>query len=203
MSNDLSLSKQQKLYSYKIKFIVLFAFFILLSCGIISVLASYGILHTGETFATERGFPICDKTATYIDGDKFEALAKSEDLTDPFYEETRLWMLNYKQMVDCKYLYTMAHVDGTIYKYVIDGSCDPSDEENFSPMGTEEDLSSWGPAVFDVIEKGGKTTSGLEQQDNWGWTISTYQSISNSKSEIVGFIGCDFDVAFLVTTITK
>lgn len=184
--------------SLKVRFLIEFTAFILLSLIIISFISYKSITKIGTELASKQGFPIVQKVANHIDGDKFEKLAQTFDENDPFSEETRLWMLDVKKTVDCQYLFLMAPYVGTSYKYVIDGSCDPSDEENYSPMGTEEDISSWGNAPFEVIKTGGEACSGLINQGNWGWKISTYKAIKNSSGKIVGFVGCDLDVGSMV-----
>ena len=51
------------------------------------------------------------------------------------------------------------------------------------------------------MKTGELTSSGIIYQDGWGWTASTYKGIKNSKGDIVGFIGCDFEVSFIIQTI--
>ena len=187
--------------SLKFKFIAGFATFILLSLAIISVIATLSIIRTAEEFTAIQGEPVVEDVFNYIDGDKFEALTKSLDSNDEWAEETRLWMLGVAQSVGCQYLFTMARVSGTNYNYIIDGSCDPSDEENFSPMGTEEDIVSWGEAPFTTMKTGETASSGMVYQEGWGWKASTYKAIKNSRGAIVGLIGCDFDISFIIKTI--
>ena len=114
----------------------------------------------------------------------------SED--DPYYTETCEALLNIKESSGCEYLYTMIPVEGTLFMYVLDGSCDPSDEENFSPLGVEEDISSYGEEPLEAIRTKQVISSGVTHIDEWGWQASTYQPIVTSKGEAVGFIGCDF-----------
>ncbi|MBQ9207709.1 MAG: HAMP domain-containing protein [Treponema sp.] len=187
--------------SLKAQFIVGFASFILVSLIIVSIIATLSIIRTAEEFAAMQGKPVVEKVWEYIDGDKFEALTQTLDENDEWAEETRLWMLDVAQSVGCSYLFTMAPVGGTNFRYIIDGSCDPSDEENFSPMGTEEDIESWSNAPFDTMKTGELTSSGMVYQEGWGWTVSTYKAIKNSRGAIVGFVGCDFEISFIIKTI--
>jgi two-component system chemotaxis sensor kinase CheA len=144
-------------------------------------------------FSARLGLPVATRTAATIDGDRFQELSRTLDENDPFYEETRLWMYALKQDVNCIYLYTMAPVEGTIYKYIIDGSAPPG-EEGFSPMGSEEDISGFDEALLRTMETGTVQLSELDYQAGWGWLTSTYAPIFNSQNEIVGVIGCDFEV---------
>ena len=187
--------------SLKVRFIAGFASFILVSLFIVSLIATLSIIRTAEEFASMQGKPVVEKVWSYIDGDKFEQLTQTLDENDEWAEETRLWMLDVAQSVGCSYLFTMAPADGTTFRYIIDGSCDPIDEENFSPMGTEEDIESWSNAPFDTMKTGELTNSGMVYQDGWGWTVSTYKAIKNSRGTIVGFVGCDFEISFIIRTI--
>ena len=189
------------LKTLKFKFIAGFASFILVSLVIVSVIAAFSIVRTAEEFAGMQGRPVVEKVWGQLDGDEFERLTKSLDEDDEWAEETRLWMLEIAESVGCAYLFTMAPVSGTTYRYIIDGSCDPSDEENFSPMGTDEDISSWGDAPFSTMRTGELASSGMVYQDGWGWTVSTYKAVRNSRGSIVGFIGCDFEISSIIQTI--
>lgn len=180
--------------SLKARFIVIFAVFIVVSFTVISILASLSIMKTGTVLAQQRGGPVVEKAAELIDGDAFEALAKSLDEDDPYYEETRVALLEIAQIAGCEYLYTMAPGRGSEGVYIIDGSCEPDDEENFSALGDTEDITSYGEAVVQVLTVGGTFSSDLEKQEDWGYMVSTYKSIYNSRGQIVGFIGVDFGI---------
>ena len=125
------------------------------------------------------------------------------DENDPYYDELRLWMLDVKESVGCQFLYTMAKFPDGTYKYIIDGSCDPSDEDNFSPLGTDEDLVSWGDAPLITLATGETTFSDIENQEDWGLMISTYTGIINSRGKVVGLIGCDISVEELMIFVNR
>ncbi len=191
------------LTSLRFRFIAIFAAFILVSCGIISAISIYSIRQTGIASAQSQSLPAMKKCLEMIDGDAFEALAQSMDESDPFYEETRLAMLEVAQSVGCSYLYTMKQLSGADFVYMIDGSCDPSDEENFSPMGTDQNVSDWGPQILNVMKNGGMESADLQDQAEWGWTVSTYAAIKNSRGAVVGLLAIDMDATEIVATIQK
>jgi methyl-accepting chemotaxis protein len=145
-----------------------------------------------ETFATQ-GIFIVEKAASLIDGDSYEALAKSRDSNDPFYEEIRVKLLELKDFSGCKYLYTMAPVKGTIWQYVIDGSAEPDDIENFSNLGDEEETKNYDDAFKRVLISGKTESGNLVGQAGWGWLVSFYIPIKNSSGKIVGIAACDYD----------
>ncbi len=182
------------MHSLRTRFIVFFGLFILISSSVMGFFAAYSIINTGVALCREQGVPIAQKADEVLDGDKFEALCKNPSVNDPYYEEARLQLLAIKETINCQYLYTMAPVGGNIFRYIIDGSCDPSDTENFSELGTHEDISDYGEGPLLAMQDGGYHSSGLEKQEQWGYTISTYKGIKNSKGQVVGFIGVDFNV---------
>jgi len=179
-------------HSIKFLFIALFSSFIV----IISVLTSvFGIRQLSKAVVDSfsvQGVEIIHKAASLVDGDSFQALVKSMDIDDPYYEETRLKLLELKENSGCLYLYTMSHVAGNMWQFVIDGSAQPDDEENFSALGDQDDISGYDHAFMDAINKGETALSNLVYQDGWGWLISVYTPIYNSKGVIVGIVGIDF-----------
>lgn len=191
------------MHSLRTRFIVIFGLFILLSSTIMGVFSAYSIINTGVALCSEQGIPIAQKADEVLDGDKFEELALNPSVNNPYYEEARLALLEIKETINCSYLYTMAPAGGTIFKYIIDGSCDPSDTENFSDLGTHEDISDYGEGPLLAMQDGGFHSSGLEKQDAWGYTISTYKGIKNSKGKIVGFIGVDFNVETILQMLKR
>lgn len=191
------------MHSLRTRFIVFFGLFIIISCSVMGVFSGVSIVNTGVAVCTEHGTPAIQKAMQIIDGDEFEAFCKNPSEENPFYESTRLALLDLKQTVNCQYLYTMVPVKGTLFKYIIDGSCDPSDEEHFSPLGTEEDIEDYGEGPLKAMADGNIHSSGLEHQAEWGYTISSYGGIKNSKGQVIGFIGCDFNVDDILTMLRK
>jgi len=183
--------------SLKFRFIVSFIVFIV---ALTALLVFLGLRQMSksviETFS-DQGIRIVEQAAAIIDGDSFEALVKSLDNDDPFYEEIRVKLFQIKQASGCVYLYTMAPKKGDIWQFIIDGSAEPDDEENFSALGDEQDISDYHDAFKKVISSGKTEVSGLEDQGEWGILISIYTPIFNSNNNLIGIIGCDFDGEFL------
>ena len=191
------------MHSLRTRFIVFFGLFIIISCSVMGVFSGVSIVNTGVAVCTEHGVPAIQKAMQIIDADAFEEFCRHPNDQDPFYETTRLALLDLKKTVNCQYLYTMVPINGTLFQYVIDGSCDPSDEEHFSPLGTQEDIDDYGEGPLKAMADGNIYSSGLEFQDEWGYTISSYGGIKNSKGQVIGFIGCDFNVDDILTMLKK
>jgi methyl-accepting chemotaxis protein len=189
----------QKKRSIKFRFMLFFTLFVIAICSTISFVSIKQTIDVTTRMFTARGIPIVENVLELIDPDRFEALAESLDDGDPYYEETRLRMLALKEIFGCEYLYTMAAVPGNpdYYRFIIDGSSPPDDEENFSPLGSEEDVSGYDTAFFQAMETRQIVSGEMVFQEGWGWLISSYASIVNSGGRLVGIIGCDFDASEL------
>ena len=181
------------LNSLRFRLIAFFVVFVVVLTLIMVLLGVRQLSNTViETFA-DQGILLVEKAASNIDGDAFEALVKSLDEDDPFYEETRLMLVQLKETSGCMYLYTTAPKYGHVWQYIIDGSAPPDDEENFSALGEEEDTTDYDGAFKKVMISGVTEVSGLVDQGEWGRLISIYTPIKNSAGKIVGLVACDFD----------
>jgi methyl-accepting chemotaxis protein len=177
--------------------VAIFSIFVIVMIGITSVLGIRQLSKAVSLTYAKQGILIVEKAASFIDGDSFEALAKSRDSNDPFYEETRIKLRQLKKDLDCLYLYTMAQSNGDIWQFVIDGSVEPDDVENFSNIGDEEDTNVYDDAFRRMLVSGKTESGNLVYQEEWGWIISIYTPIKNSAGEIVGTAACDFDGEYL------
>jgi methyl-accepting chemotaxis protein len=171
---------------------------------ICAVIAGTSIITTVRVVTAafvEQGLPLINQTAAIIDGDRFEALAKSLDPEDPYYAEVQSRMFSLKEGSSCLYLYTMAPVKDTLYRFIIDGSALPADTENFSPLGLEEDTGEYDDAFQKTVASLETRYGRLSYEGDWGWMISIYAPILNSRGSFVGIIGCDFDASPLYNNI--
>ena len=179
--------------SLRFRLITFFIVFIIILTTILVILGVRELSKTVIDTYSDQGRSLVEKAASFIDGDSFEALVKSMDINDPFYEEIRVQMAQLKEFSSALYLYTIAPKSGNIWQYIIDGSAPPDDEENFSALGDEEDISAHDSAFMKSFLSGRTEVSGLVDQGDWGWLISIYTPIFNSKGETVGLVSCDFD----------
>jgi methyl-accepting chemotaxis protein len=182
----------KKRFSLKIRFIIVFTAFIVVLCTVISAVNIHKVNTIAADIFAQQGVPIVDNAARLIDPGAFEALAKSLDPEDPFYAETCGELYRIKRETGCTYLYTMAPKDENTFYFVIDGSAAMDDEENFSPLGMEEDVSDYDDAFKAILLTGTTQFSKPVWQEGWGWLVSVYSPIKNSSGRMVGIIGCDF-----------
>jgi hypothetical protein len=178
--------------SLKFQFTLFFVFFLFAIYATFIITAWQQFMILTETVSLELGIPVAEAAAKRIDGDAFEALAKSLDPQDPYYKKGcgDLWEL--KQTVSCIYLYTMAPDRGTVYRFILDGSGEMDDLELFSPLGTEEDAKDYYKPIKAAMETKQAQSSTMDYSPEWGWTVSAFAPILNSRGEAVGITGCDF-----------
>jgi methyl-accepting chemotaxis protein len=193
----------KKKQSLRIRFIILFTVFIIALCGVTTFWAIHNTNEISSQIFGDQGRRVVEKAVSFVDGDKFEALVKSMDENDPFYIETCRELLNLKEYSSCVYLYTMAPKEGSEWYFIIDGSAPPDDEENFSPLGSTDDVSEYDDAFFHTWDTGELTTGQVTLQEGWGWLVSIYGPIKNSAGVSVGIVGIDFEAEYLMKKIRQ
>ena len=109
-------------------------------------------------------------------------------------------LLAMKQASSAKYFYTMVPANDKEYMYAIDGSCDPSDEENFSPLGTLETKDNYGEPALLAMEQCKTQASKMTKQEGWGWLITVFAPIMDG-GRAIGFVAADYDATALRASI--
>ncbi|MCQ2242157.1 methyl-accepting chemotaxis protein [Treponema sp.] len=178
--------------SYNFKIVGLVVFFIALLSVVTTVVSTRAVKNTALRVFSDQGMKVVKRAQYKIDPERFKKLAESMDDSDPYFEELYSELYLIKNESTCKYLYTMIPAGGNNFTYVVDGSARPSDTENFSPMGTTEDLTSYGNYPHMVMEENDIIVSGIMNQNGWGWAITIYAPISDG-GKVIGFVACDFD----------
>jgi methyl-accepting chemotaxis protein len=174
-------------------FVSIFAVFIITSVLQVNAVTRY--------VCSRLGLPIIDRAMSVLDVDAFEALGRSLDQNDPYYEPTRKKLLEIKENSGCRYLYTMVQEAGTVFRYVIDGSAPPDDTESFSPIGSTEDLAEWDTAVLDAINTKTVQLGSIHQSGKWGATMSVYAPILKQNGDFAGLAACDIDASGVISWI--
>lgn len=186
--------KKKKIFnSYKFRFIFFVTLFLLITCCSLIYISANNIKKTSVQIFSNRGVTVINQLMEKIDTEKLYKLCRSLDENNPYYEELYKIFSEARNNFECKFLYVMTPVDGKNFAYVVDGT-DKNDEENFSPIGTIENIESYGEYPQLCMNNKEFTFSGLENQEDWGWMVTIYGPLVNSKGVCYGFIGCDFEV---------
>lgn len=156
-----------------------------------------------DTFVAD-GTPLVEHGAKYLNLriDNFKKVAEDCNPDSLRYNMLREEMLSMKEASSAKYFYTMIPANDKEYMYVIDGSCDPSNEEDFSPIGTLETKDNYGEPALLAMSSGKTQASSMKKQEGWGWLITVFSPImENGKA--IGFVAADYDVTALRASIRK
>jgi len=173
---------------------LLLAVYIVVLVFAMTSINNYRISSVVKSVAELAGKPILEGVIDFIDGDKYENLIRTLDETDPFFIETQALFRSKKIETYAYYLYSMAINANGEHIFIFDGE-DPNSDA-YTPMGYVEDISGYDPAFLRTYEIGGfQFTSVVQDLGEWGDMISAYAPIFNSKNEIVGIVGVDFDGA--------
>ena len=170
-------------------------FFVLAIFAVLAFTTIQQLNEMANVVCVSLGLPAVKRAAALVDGDSFQKLCQTLDENDPFYEATRRKLLALKEEIQCKYLYTMDRGTGDasskIHRFIIDGSV-PPDDPDFSPLGTEEDVSGYEKNYMWTWETQAPQY-GAVNSETWGVLISAYVPIFNSMGDMVGIAGCDID----------
>lgn len=156
------------------------------------ILGGFGIMTIKKIcveLTGEKIMSILNTVKIDIDGDKLEEIAKSKDNTNEYYEVLRSKLQKIKEANNLKYLYTVAKTSDDKFIYVVDGTAD--NDEGFSPLGSEEEIKNNGGKILSDAFEGIEGHTGVVNQEKWGWLMSGFSVIKNSKGEIIGVLAGD------------
>lgn len=154
-----------------------------------------------DTFVAD-GTPLVEHGADYLNKNiaNFKRVIEDQNPDSLRYGMLREGLLAMKEASSAKYFYSMIPANDKEYMYVIDGSCDPSDTENFSALGTLETKDNYGEPALLAMSTGKTQASKMEWQDGWGWLITVFcPIIDNGKA--IGFVAADYDATQLRASI--
>lgn len=191
-----------KTLSLRVKYTLFISAFFAFAIVFFSVLAIHAAARVCvDTFVAE-GKPLVEHGARYINSNigNFRRIIDEQNPDSLRYQRMREELQAMKEASSAKYFYTMIPANAKEYMYVLDGSCDPSDEENFSPLGTLETKDNYGEPALRAMETGTTQASRMEWQEGWGWLITVFAPIEENGSNI-GFVAADYDATALRSSI--
>lgn len=182
-------------FSLMLKIMLLCVGLVLASSITIGIFAFQTAKATMEDTMGQMSLNILQSVNTSIDGDKLEELKTPEDMEKEYYTQLREELYKAKVSTGVKYLYTMNRDEDGTYYYVVDGA--EAGNEDASLLGdVEEEVSQLMMDCFD-----GQENYEYSESDEWGTLISGYVPITNSAGDIIGLLGADFDVKYMMDKI--
>ena len=193
-----TLERQEKnKNSLKLRITFFFIFFLAAVFAVFVITSVLQINTVTKFVCSQYAAPAVEEAIKEIRPGAFEKLSISLDPADPYYVETQQNLLKIKEKTRCLYLYTMAQAEGTVFNYIIDGSDVPGGS-NFSTIGESEDISFWDKAALKAFTTGTGQLGTIDQNENYGATISAYEPIINNSGKTIGLMACDIDATNIV-----
>jgi len=184
---------------------VAYKFYFLVSVILLTVLMITGwvsysrITKFGYKFNGEHTRTVVVFALNSINGDSLQQIIKSQNASSNYANYLRTELKRIRDLAKMKYLYSF-YFEGEKSLYAIEGG-DPN-AKDYSALGSEaewnaEDLVS----INRCINLKEITSSKVTFNKTYGWMVSSYAPIINSKGEVVAVLGCDFDAFTLMQEI--
>ena len=168
----------------KISVIILLMFSIFI--GLISFISysrSYKLLINN---LGSKSLEIAEIASNGINGDDFKKLNTIEDEKTELFIEIHEALKNLRVLSGSEYLYTMRKNQDGDFVYVVDGA----ELEEISHIGDEEEYSE----DYERANRVEFVAGNYIDVSDWGILVSSYYPITDSKGDIVGIVGVDYDV---------
>lgn len=193
-----------KSISLRVKYTILISFFFALVIALFSFLAIRRSAKICIEMFVSDGKPLVESGAKYVNDniDNFNKIIEYQNPDSMIYKKMREDLLAMKESSAAKYFYTMVPANDKEYMYVVDGSCDPRDKENFSALGTLETRDNYGEPALLAMETLTCQASKMTKQEGWGWLITVFAPIAQ-KGRAVGFVAADYDASSLRASIKR
>ena len=191
-----------KTTSLRVKYTIFISAFFAVAIALFSVLAIQKSAKICIDIFVAEGKPLVEHGAKYINNNisSFRKILDAPNQDSLRFKRMHEDLLVMKEASSAKYFYTMVPANNKEYMYVVDGSCDPSDEENFSPLGTLETKDNYGEPALRAMETQTCQASKMTKQEGWGWLITVFAPIVEDGRSI-GFIAADYDASGLRSSI--
>ena len=145
------------------------------------------------TLINERMLDISNTAAASIDGDMLAGITAA-DKGSADYNTIIDKLILFKENSDLMYIYTIQDMGNNEFGFIIDS--DP-----ISPGGFGEPV-----VTTDALIKAASGTPAVDEEpftDSWGRFYSAYSPVFDSKGNVAGMVGADFDAKWLEDQIMK
>lgn len=183
--------------AYKLYFLVsVLLLVVLVITGWISYsrISQFGYKFNGEHTRTVVVFAL-----NSVNGDSLEMLINSKNDSSSYANYLRNELKRIRDLANMKYLYTF-YFRGDKSFYAIEGG--DIKAKDYSAMGS---TANWDVQdliyINDCIKNKKITSSKVTFNETYGWMVSSYAPVLNSKGDVIAVLGCDFDAKVLVNEI--
>ncbi len=191
---------KSSVFSLKAKLTVLVSIILFAVIAIMGYVNYSRISKIGYKLNGEHARTVALFSEAIIDGDSLEVVIQNQSDSSTYANYLREELRRIRDLAGIKYLYTI-WFNGGRYYYAIEGG--DKNTNDYSQMGStanynEEDL----VFVDSCYHHGKVTNSSVYFESTYGWLVSGYAPIYNSKRQIVGLVGADVDAGTVKSEIS-
>jgi len=143
-----------------------------------------------------RALTIAETASMEIDVNSFKNLSTTDENRQE-YKQMQDKLTNIKEITGVNYIYTMRKQEDGSFAYVV-GGLDSTGEANH--IGHNEEITHDG---YDVVANGEVYVGDKIEVNELGKFVTSYYPIKDSNSDVVGFIGVEYDAEQIYKQFTK
>ena len=172
-----------KTFSFTRQFLLIFALMLFLTNVVLGVVLMKQSTDIIQQLVRKNMLNISNTAADIVDGDVLGALTK-EDIGSDEYNEIYNVLSAFQNNVDVEYIYAVRRINDELFVFTVDP--DPEDPGEFGEevLITEALISA---------SKGVAMVDNAPAEDEWGNFYSAYCPVFDSKGNVSGIIGVDFN----------
>lgn len=176
-------SRKAKTFSFTTRYVFVFGILLLLTNVVLGLVLMNQSSETITELVRKNMLDISNTAAGIVDGDALGALTE-ESVGGEAYQEIYDQLSVFQKNVDIEYIYAVRQVGEEEFIFTVDP--DPEDPADFG----EDVLIT--PALI-AAGKGIATVDAEPAQDEWGNFYSSYSPVFDSRGNVSGIIGIDFN----------
>ena len=164
-------------------YIIVMSVLLLLTNVILGAVLMWQSVSSVTALVRKSMLNIVSTAAEIVDGDRLGALS-FEDVGGPVFQEVKEELSAFQNNIDIEYIYAVKQVGEDAFVFTVDA--DPNNPADYGEA----------VLVTDALRSAAKGTARVDEspaQDEWGNFYSAYCPVFDSKGEIAGIIGVDFD----------
>ena len=175
--------KNKKTFRFTTVYIIVMSLLLLLTNIVLGVVLMARTVKSVTALVRRSMLNNVCTAADIVDGDRLGLLTE-QDVGGPVFEEVKEELSAFQKNIDIEYIYAVKQIDEDTFIFTVDA--DPKDPADFG----EEVL------VTDALRSAARGVPMVDEspaEDEWGNFYSAYCPVMDSKGEIAGIIGIDFD----------
>ena len=172
-----------KTFSFAKQFLLIFALMLFMTNAVLGIVLMKQSTDIIQQLVRKNMLNISNTAADIVDGDVLGALSK-EDVGSDEYNEIYDVLSAFQKNVDVEYIYAVRRINDQLFVFTVD-----PDPENPGEFGEEVLITE----ALISASKGVAMVDNAPAEDEWGNFYSAYSPVFDSKGDVSGIIGVDFN----------